>query len=88
LITLFFSISPEYETVLKDEFWGCFKHIGIPIDVVMKLPVQERKFFILKHNQEQEEYVKSNKKGGNTISGENINTYANIEQANLKNRGF
>lgn len=51
------------------------------------MPIQDRKFYIMKHNQEQEEHkpINSNK-NGSVISGEAINTYASITQKNIKNR--
>jgi hypothetical protein len=45
----------EYERSLRDEIWGCFKYIGIPMETVMRLPIQERKYYIHKHNKEVEE---------------------------------
>jgi hypothetical protein len=79
LTSIFFSISPEdYERNLKDEIWGCFKYIGIPLDTVMNMPIQDRKYFIMRHNAEQEE-MKRRIEGDNDIhdiGGEAINTFA------------
>ena len=47
---LFSSISPNFERNLKDELYGCFKYIGIPFDVLDRMPVRDRKFYIAKHN--------------------------------------
>ena len=44
----------DYERILKDEIWGMFKHIGIPIETVMSMPIQDRRYYIQKHNYEQE----------------------------------
>ena len=49
---LFSSISPDYEKYLKEELFGCFKYIKIPIDELMRMPTRDRKFYILKHNEE------------------------------------
>ena len=38
-----------------DEVWGCFKHVGMSWDMIMKLPIQDRRALIQKHNREQEE---------------------------------
>ena len=82
---LFSSISPNFERNLKDELYGCFKYIGIPFDVLDRMPVRDRKFYIAKHNGITEEENSKNK-NENTINGELINTYANIHQLNEKNR--
>ena len=47
---MFSSISSDYEKNLKDELYGCFKYIGIPFDILNKMPVRDRKFYIAKHN--------------------------------------
>ena len=47
---MFSSISPDYEKNLKDELYGCFKYIGIPFDILNKMPIRDRKFYIAKHN--------------------------------------
>lgn len=82
---LFSSISPNFERNLKDELYGCFKHIGIPFDVLDRMPVRDRKFYIAKHNGMVEEENNKNK-SDNTINGELLNAYANIHQLNEKNR--
>ena len=82
---LFSSISPNFERNLKDELYGCFKYIGIPFDVLDRMPVRDRKFYIAKHNGITEEENSKNR-NENTINGELINTYANIHQLNEKNR--
>ena len=52
---MYFSMLPsDYERILKDEIWGMFKHIGIPIETVMSMPIQDRRYYIQKHNYEQE----------------------------------
>ena len=84
---LFSSISPEYERILKEELFGCFKHIKIPFDELLKMPVRDRKFFILKHNeaaQEEREEYESRQKGGSTKT-EAIDAFTDIDQQNLKN---
>ena len=84
---LFSSISPEYERILKEELFGCFKHIKIPFDELLKMPVRDRKFFILKHNeaaQEEKEEYESRQKGGSTKT-EAIDAFTDIDQQNLKN---
>jgi len=90
LTNLFFSLIPSsYERVLKDEIWGCTHHMKIPLETVMKLPVQDRRYFIQKHNAEQQEMRESYERKSSTNSssdGELINKYARLEQENFKNR--
>jgi len=78
----------EYERMLKEEIWGCFKHIGIPIETVMSLPIQDRRFFIMKHNYEQEGIRRSSsKQDGVYQNNGNLNAYAEKEQISSKLRG-
>ena len=61
----------------------------LPMETVMKLPVQDRRYFIQRHNAEQkgknEEQKKHNKQAGRTYTGEALNEFAKREQDNLKN---
>lgn len=51
LTNLFFSTLPtEYERTFKEEIWGCFKYIGIPMETLMNMPISDRKFYIMLHN--------------------------------------
>jgi hypothetical protein len=83
---MFFSISPnDYAKALLDEIYGCFKYIGIPIDTVMNMPVQNRKYFISRHNHDTDEL---NKKYGNndTVSttGEGTLSYTQMSMTDSK----
>jgi hypothetical protein len=40
----------QYERIFKEELWGCFKYIGIPMDTLMNMPIADRKFYIMLHN--------------------------------------
>lgn len=86
---MFFSISPnEYAEALLNEIYGCFKYIGIPIDTVMNMPVQNRKYFIAKHNYECEEMNK--KYNGNNsinINGEGTGQYTQMSISDHKYLG-
>jgi hypothetical protein len=93
LTNFYFSISPnEYAKNLLDEEWGCFKHIGMSWDMIMRLPIQDRRALIHKHNKEQE--VINNelegKKSSNerTYEGASLNTFAKMEQSNIKRGGY
>ena len=77
---LFSLTSPNQERDLKDELFGCFKHIGIPFDILDKMPIRDRKFYIAKHNGIVEKENESQK--GNTIDGEMINKYTDMSQLN------
>jgi hypothetical protein len=80
---LFSGISPNFNQLLREELFGCFKYIHIPYSELMKMPTRDRKFYIQKHN---EVTAAENKKSGNTmeISGEAMN---NVSDGTL-NRGF
>jgi hypothetical protein len=72
-----------------DELWGCFKHIGMSWGMIMKLPIQDRRALIHRHNIEMDEMNKElNNGGGSTVNGEMVNIYARMEQDNMKNRGL
>lgn len=88
--TFFSTLSSDYEKRLKDEIYGCFKYIGIPIETVYNMPIQDRKYFIQKHNSEQEEASTTQaemlKKNSGTISSNaDLNSYARLQQSNDKN---
>jgi hypothetical protein len=83
---LFFLITPsEYEAALKEEIWGCFKHMNIPLETIYSMPVMDRKYFIRKHNEavkkENEAYENAGNSGKESnIEGVGINSYAKLEQ--------
>ena len=85
LTNSFFSISPtEYYKNLLDEMWGCFKHVGMDYDMILRLPIQERRAFIRKHNMEADaaEREMNQSKGGSTqhLEGSAINEFARRSQ--------
>lgn len=63
-----------------------FRHMGIPIETIYSMPIHDRKFYIMKHNEEQEGIIRSQAaaKGGNgTVSyNGDLNTFARLEQLN------
>ena len=72
-----------------DEIWGCFKHIGMSYDMIMKLPIQDRRALIYKHNMEQDAISREfDKTQGNvrTYEGESLNTFARMDQNDMKRR--
>lgn len=74
-----------------DEVWGCFKHVGMSWDMIMKLPIQDRRTLIHKHNLEQEminsDYEKRENGNNRYYEGESINTFARMEQSNMRKGG-
>lgn len=86
MISLFLSISNngvgDAEKKLWDELWGCVNYLKIPFDTVMKMPVYIRKFWILKHNEVNSQEKKPDNGENKTISGQQINSYAQMEQNN------
>lgn len=59
----------------------------LPMETVMKLPIQDRRYYIQKHNEEQQG-VKSSlerRNGNMTYDGEALNEFARLEQENIKN---
>ena len=79
----------DYERILKDEIWGVFRHMGIPIETVMAMPIQDRRYYIQKHNAEQEGYVNArnnSSQNGNRMNGD-LNAYARLEQSNKTRNG-
>ncbi len=77
---MFSSISSDYEKNLKDELYGCFKYIGIPFDILNKMPVRDRKFYISKHNGIVEDEKNKENNNNSKISGEMINKFTDYNQ--------
>ena len=84
---MFFLITPsEYEAVLMEEIWGCFKHMNIPLETIYSMPIMTRKFFIKKHNEDvmaqNEKYESKYGSGKETkySDGVSINEFARLEQ--------
>ena len=78
----------DYELHLKEEIWGVFKHIGIPFETIYSMPVHDRRFYIMKHNEEQEGIKRQYNKNENvwSYSGD-LNAFAKNEQNNQKIQG-
>lgn len=57
------------------------------METVMKLPIQDRRYYIQRHNDEQEGIRKRMEKtsGNRTYDGEALNAFAKNEQENIKN---
>jgi hypothetical protein len=58
-------------------------------DMIMRLPIQDRRALIYKHNMEQDAISREfDKTQGNvrTYEGESLNTFARMEQNDMKRR--
>lgn len=79
---LFSSISPNFEKNLKEELFGCFKYIGIPFDILDKMPVRDRRFYIMRHNRlTQEEQARyEGTKSTNVVDGQFIDKFTDMAQ--------
>ena len=44
-------MSPDAEINLKEELFACFKYMGISFEELNRMPVRDRKFYIVKHNE-------------------------------------
>ena len=57
-------------------------------DMIMKLPIQDRRALIQKHNKEQDEMERMYNDNGDSNTriheGESLNVFAQMEQSNLK----
>lgn len=75
--------------MLNEELYGCFKHIGINYDTLLKMPTHTRKDIIRRHNEKQEEINRemstTPSSTNRTISNESINSYAKMEQEKMSN---
>ena len=59
----------------------------MPWNMIMSLPIQDRRAMINKHNMEQEMINKEYERGDSnvrTYQGESLNTFAKLEQNNSK----
>lgn len=66
-----------YEQNLKDELFACFKYIGIPLDMLDKMPIRDRKYYIHKYN----EYMEARRQAmDNSTSTSDIGAYTNMSQ--------
>lgn len=85
LTNLFFLITPnEYESAFKEEIWGCYKFMNLPLETIYSMPIMDRKYFIKKHNEDvkiqNSRHENSGKNNETTYDGNNLNEYAKLEQ--------
>ena len=68
-----------YEQNLKEELFACHMYVKIPFDVLDKMPIRDRKYYIHKYN----EYMEARNaamEGNNSSSSTNIGMYTNMSQ--------
>jgi hypothetical protein len=68
-----------YEQNLKDELFACHNFIKIPFDVLNKMPIRDRKYYIHKYN----EYMEAKNNALNNTSSKsttNISSFTNLSQ--------
>ena len=68
-----------YEQNLKDELFACHNYIKIPFDVLNKMPIRDRKYYIHKYN----EYMEAKNAAWNDSSSKsisNISSFTNLSQ--------
>lgn len=73
---MFSGISPDFARTLREELFGCFKHMHIPYSELMKMPTKDRKYYIKRHNEVTEE--ENNQGKGMSLDGASINNIADM----------
>ena len=68
-----------YEQNLKEELFACHMCVKIPLDVLDKMPIRDRKYYIHKYNEYMEARNAANQDGDSTSKG-NIGMYTNLSQ--------
>ena len=65
------------------------KHVGIPYDTVMRMPIHNRRYFIMRHNDEQERLSGELDRNKSKIQffGESVNSFSkNMQNDPLSGR--
>ena len=67
-----------YEKNLKDELFACHMYVKIPFDILEKMPIMDRKYYIQKYN----EYMEARKDAmdGEKSSTHDISKYTSMSQ--------
>lgn len=61
---ILFSLTSDFEKHLKNELWLCHKHMGLSMEEIYNMPVNDRKDYISIHNKQVEkenERLKANR---------------------------
>ena len=68
-----------YEKNLKDELFACHMYVKIPFDVLEKMPIMDRKYYIHKYN----EYMEARNaamNGNSTKTSTDISSFTSMSQ--------
>ncbi len=69
---------PTYEQSMKDELFACHMYIKIPFDVLDRMPIRDRKYYI--HKFEEYMNMKNAAMEGGGGSSTDIAAYTNMSQ--------
>ena len=69
-----------YEKNLKDELFACHMYVKIPFDVLERMPIMDRKYYIHKYNEYMEARNAAMNDGGSSSSNSNISKYTSMSQ--------
>lgn len=69
-----------YEQNLKDELFACHMYVKIPFDVLDKMPIRDRKYYIHKFNEYMEERNAAMQGDGGSSTSTNIGMFTNLSQ--------
>ena len=67
-----------YEQNLKEELFACHMYVKIPFDILDKMPIRDRKYYIHKYNDYME--ARNAAMNGESKSTSNIAAYTNMSQ--------
>ncbi len=67
------------ERNLKDELFACHMYVKIPFDVLEKMPIMDRKYYIHKYNEYMEARNEAMNSGGESKSSD-ISRYTSMSQ--------
>ena len=68
------------EVNLKEEMFACFKYVGIPFNILDKMPIRDRKYYIHKFNEYMEERNAAMQGDGGSSTSTNIGMFTNLSQ--------
>lgn len=69
-----------YEKNLKDELFACHMYVKIPFDVVMNMPIMDRKYYIHKYNEYMEARNEAMNGNDGGSSSSDISRYTSMSQ--------
>jgi hypothetical protein len=69
----------DYEKSFKEEIWGCFKYIGIPMETLMNMPIADRKYYIMLHNKSEGNSSQEDTQNITNEEYEKINMMRNVK---------